>query len=34
MIELLKNHYPKMINSASRFYKHNPKSDGAIFETK
>lgn len=34
MIELLKNTYPKMNDSAVQFYKKNIKPDGAIFEAK
>jgi rhamnogalacturonyl hydrolase YesR len=34
MIELLKNHFPKMNDSAIQFYKTEVKTDGPIFEAK
>ncbi|MDP2059271.1 MAG: glycoside hydrolase family 88 protein, partial [Flavobacteriaceae bacterium] len=34
MIELLKNHFPKMNDSAIQFYSKDVKSDGPIFDAK
>ena len=34
MVELLKNHFPKLNDSAIQFYKQEIKSDGAIFDAR